>query len=409
MSFFIKISKLFGTLIIVLCLNMFVQAQELRQIALSQITTAAMQTDKYFPLITNKSIGLVANQSSLIENTHLVDSLLSSGFNLRKVFSPEHGFRGDQDAGKQIKSQKDEKTGLEIVSLYGKTKKPEAASLKDIDIIIFDLQDVGVRFYTYISTLSYVMEACAEQGVPIIVLDRPNPNGYFIDGPVLEKEFQSFVGLHPVPVAYGLTIGEYALMVKGEKWINNADALDLTVIPLEDYSRSMLVELDTPPSPNLPNAASIYLYPSLCFFEGTTLSIGRGTDFPFQLYGHPDLQDDTFTFTPRPIPGASMNPPHNGKLCKGKDLGDFANEYASNERKIHLSWLIEAYSELGNKSAFFTNYFNTLAGNSKLRKQIEAGINEQEIRASWVDDINNYKKIRKNYLLYPDSEFLFDD
>ena len=291
--FFPKLFLSFG-LLLTFSLSGQTSQAIIQKVSCKQIRCGADQTTTYFPLLSNKNIAVVTNQSGLIDHTHLIDSLMNAGFKIKKVFSPEHGFRGNEEAGKLIDNQLDKKTGIPLISLYGKNKKPQKSALENIDLVLFDLQDVGVRFYTYISTLTYVMEACTENGIPLIILDRPNPNGFYIDGPVLEAEFHSFVGLHPVPVIYGLTIGEYSLMVKGEKWIKDAEMLDLTVIPLKGYARNMLVELPVAPSPNLPNWESVYLYPSLCFFEGTIVSVGRGTNLPFQLYGHPDLKNLTF-------------------------------------------------------------------------------------------------------------------
>ncbi|MCK9292074.1 MAG: DUF1343 domain-containing protein [Bacteroidales bacterium] len=408
MSSILKKSILPFFLIVLSVCNISCFAQELERVAYSRLVPGANQTEFYFPLLADKTIALVANQTSRIGDTHLADSLLKSGLNLIKVFTPEHGFRGDQDAGQQITDHTDLLTGLPIVSLYGNKKKPAAIDLKGVQLVVFDLQDVGTRFYTYISTLSYVMEACAEHRIPLVVLDRPNPNGYFIDGPVLESKYSSFVGLHPVPVAYGLTIGEYALMVKGEQWIAQADDLQLTVIPVKGYKRNMLVELPAAPSPNLPGWEAVYLYPSLCFFEGTAVSVGRGTDMPFQVFGHPKLHKGDIRFTPKAIPGASMHPLYEGVECKGYNLQLVAYNFVSNEKKLHLHWLIEAYHALKDQTAFFNNYFDTLAGTDKLRQQIEAGVDESTIRESWKKDIRQYQTIRKKYLLYPDPPGWFE-
>ncbi|MDP2236961.1 MAG: DUF1343 domain-containing protein [Bacteroidales bacterium] len=377
-------------------------SQKLRLVEYQAIKTGAEQTENYFHLLRGKKIAVVTNHTGIIGRQHIVDTLLSSGIQVVKIFTPEHGFRGDQDAGAHISNLKDEKTGLPVVSLYGNKKKPEVADLKDVDVILFDLQDVGVRFYTYISTLTYVMDACAENKIPIIVLDRPNPNGFYIDGPVLASKFKSFVGLHPVPVVYGLTIGEYALMVNGENWLESKLKADLLVIPLIGYEREMIVKLPMKPSPNLPDWESIYLYPSLCFFEGTIVSVGRGTQHPFKVFGHPDLKSGSYKFTPIPIKGASSKPKLEGQVCNGFILNDYANDFERNPKKLNLSWLIDAWKELNSQHPFFNNYFNTLAGTDNLRKQIEQGLEGKQIEESWINEIESYKKIRINYLIYPD-------
>lgn len=364
--------------------------------------SAAQRVPAYLHKLNGKNIALVANQSSLIGNTHLVDTLISSNINLVKIFTPEHGFRGDQDAGALINDSKDAKTGLPIISLYGNHKMPTKEDLENVDLVLFDLQDVGVRFYTYISTLSYVMEACAREEIPVIVLDRPNPNGFYVDGPVLENGFTSFVGLHHVPIVYGLTIGEYALMVNGENWLGDGLSCDLEVVKMDNYDRFAIDRLAVKPSPNLPNYQAIFLYPSLCLFEGTSISIGRGTAFPFQVFGHPALVDFPFTFTPEKSFGASK-PKLESELCFGKDLRPFAESFNEHQSyHINLEWIIEAYRNFPEKDKFFNNYFDKLAGNATLRKQIESGLNSEQIRASWQADLDKYKKIRMKYLLYPD-------
>lgn len=364
--------------------------------------SAAQRMPFYLAKLSGKNIALVANQSSLISNTHLVDTLISSNINLVKIFTPEHGFRGDQDAGALIDDSKDQKTGLPIVSLYGNHKMPTKEDLEDVNLVLFDLQDVGTRFYTYISTLSYLMEACAREGIPLVVLDRPNPNGFYVDGPVLESAYTSFVGLHEVPVVYGLTIGEYALMVNGEKWLADGLSCELEVIKMANYDRFAIDQLAVKPSPNLPNYQAVFLYPSLCFFEGTAISIGRGTDFPFQVFGHPDLSGFPFGFTPVKTAGASK-PKLEGELCFGKDLRPFAEDFNEQQPyRINLEWIIEAYQNFPEKSKFFNNYFDKLAGNSTLREQIEAGSTAEQIRESWAAELDIYKKIRIKYLLYPD-------
>lgn len=367
-----------------------------------RIIPAAERMSLYLPMVRGKNVAVTANHSSRIAGTHLVDSLLSLGIQVKKVFSPEHGFRGDAADGQLIDHQTDPKTGLPIISLYGKKKKPEAEDLKDVEVILFDIQDVGVRFYTYISTMTYVMEAAAAAGIPVIVLDRPNPHGHYIDGPLLEPGLKSFVGLHPVPVVYGMTIGEYALMVNGEGWLENGIQCDLTVIPLDAYDHTMLYHLPVPPSPNLPNMQAVYLYPSLALFEGSIVSVGRGTDLPFQIFGHPLMASGTYLFTPRSIPGASLNPPLLGQECKGYNLKDFGAAQARNGGRIYLHWLLDSYRELGSQPSFFTPYFDKLAGSPSLRQAILAGHTEAEIRLSWQDGLKQFRMIRKKYLLYPD-------
>ncbi len=351
----------------------------------------------YLNKLKEKNIGVIGNQTSIFNNTHLIDTLLSEGVNVVKIFTPEHGFRGTADEGALINNSIDEKTQLPIISLYGNNKKPNESQLKDIDILIFDLQDVGTRFYTYISTMTYIMEAAAENNIPLIVLDRPNPNGFYVDGPVLEPENKSFVGLHQVPIVYGLTIGEYALMVNGEYWLSDSLQCDLTVIPMGNYKRNAIYELPVKPSPNLPNWESVYLYPSLCFFEGTIVSVGRGTEFPFQVYGHPKMNDE-FVFTPRQAEGRRA-PMLCDEECHGEYLTDYAHNYRRNTNQIKLDWIINAYNQLKGEK-FFNNFFVKLSGTKELQQQIEQGMTESEIRATWQDDLDNYKKIREKYLMY---------
>jgi uncharacterized protein YbbC (DUF1343 family) len=365
--------------------------------------TGADQFSKFLPLIKNKRVALVANQTSVVGNRHLADSLLAAGVKLVKIFAPEHGFRGEAEAGASIKSGKDILTGLPVVSLYGQHKIPTREDLADVDVVIFDIQDVGARFYTYISTLSYVMEACARYDVEVMVLDRPNPSGYYVDGPVLKKEYTSFVGLHPIPIVHGMTMAEYALMVNGEGWLPDGLQCKLTNIPMIGYAHTDRYILPIPPSPNLPDMAAIYLYPSLCLFEGTVVSVGRGTPSPFSIIGHPDYPDHAFSFVPQQIKGVAENPPHKGVTCYGLDLKQEAgNIYKKGSLELH--WLTEMYKELPDKTSFFNNFFDKLAGTPELRMQIVAGRNEDEIRQSWQADLKNFKQIRKKYLLYPDFE-----
>jgi uncharacterized protein YbbC (DUF1343 family) len=364
------------------------------------ISPAANQINLYLPLLEGKNIAIVANQTSIIAHksgyTHLVDSLLKHQIKIKTVFSPEHGFRGKADAGEHVANGIDKKTGLPLISLYGKNKKPSPEQLKGIDVVLFDIQDVGVRFYTYISTLHYVMEACAEQGIQIIVLDRPNPNGHYIDGPVLEKIHTSFVGMHAVPIVYGMTIGEYAQMIQGEKWLHTTKKCNLTVIPLKYYTHKSHYNLPIKPSPNLPNAKAINLYPSLCLFEGTKISCGRGTAKQFQLFGAPFLPQEKypFSFTPMPNDGAKY-PKFEAKKCSGLDLKE-----ATYLSKIKLDYLINAYNDSPDKTTFFNAFFTRLAGTEKLQAQIIAGKSAATIKTSWQNDLNAFKLIRSKYLLY---------
>ncbi len=363
------------------------------------LIVGAERFSAYLPLLKDKTIAVVANNSSRIGEMHLVDALQNKNINIAKVFAPEHGFRGNKDAGEVIKDAIDIKTGLPIISLYGVNKKPSPQSLQGIDTIVFDIQDVGVRFYTYLSTLHYVMESCADNAVPLIVLDRPNPNGFYIDGPVLKPSFSSFIGLHPVPLVYGMTIGEYAQMINGEQWLKGGKKCELTVIKISGYTHKTRYKLPVIPSPNLPNMTAVYLYPSLALFEGTTVSVGRGTDFPFQIIGHPEYPRDNFQFTPTPNAGAKY-PKLNGSICKGIDLR--RDKKAGVDKGISLHWLLQFYRQIPNQNHFFleNNYFNKLAGNASLMQQIKQGKTESEIKASWEDEIKSFKIIRRKYLLY---------
>ena len=378
--------------------NIIAQKNDRNILQAEDAIVGASRLELYLPDLHNKNVGVIANQTSIFNNTHLIDTLLSEGINIKKIFTPEHGFRGSADEGAAINNSIDEKTQLPIISLYGNNKKPNQEQLKDLDVLVFDLQDVGVRFYTYISTMTYVMEAAAENKIPIIVLDRPNPNGFYIDGPVLEKENSSFVGLHQVPVVYGLTIGEYAMMVNGEFWLKDSLQCDLKVVPLGNYNRNAIYELPVKPSPNLPNWESVYLYPSLCFFEGTIVSVGRGTETPFQLYGHP-LMNEEFTFTPKQAEGRKA-PLLCNQVCHGEYLIDYAHNYKQNKKELQLSWIINAYNQLKDNEKFFNNFLVKLTGTKDLEQQIKDGISEEEIRKSWESKLNEYKKIRKKYLIY---------
>jgi uncharacterized protein YbbC (DUF1343 family) len=369
----------------------------------ADIRTGAERTEMWLPKVQGKKVAVIANHASLIGTTHLVDSMLALKVNVVKIFSPEHGFRGDADAGAEVKNGKDQQTGLPVISLYGEHKKPTEADLKGIDVVVFDLQDVGVRFFTYISTMTYAMEACAEQKKTFLILDRPNPNGYYVDGPIMENANKSFVGLHPVPVVHGMTVAEYARMVNGEKWLAKGVMCDLQWVICESYTHSDWYQLPVKPSPNLPNMAAVYLYPSLCLFEGTLMSIGRGTDFPFQVVGHPELQNADFTFSPKPRVGA-IQPLYEGMTCYGHDLRSFATLYVRDYKKLYLFWLMGCYKDIPNRSIFFNDYFIKLAGTSSLKEQIISGKSEEQIRQTWESGIVKYKVIRKKYLLYDDFE-----
>jgi len=369
-----------------------------------KIVVGANQLNLYLPLLKEKNVGVVANQTSVIftnnsseAHTHLVDSLLSLGVSIKKVFAPEHGYRGKADAGEYVKDGVDIKTGLPIVSLYGSNRKPDPEALKDLDVVIFDVQDVGVRFYTFTSTLHYVMETCAALNIPVLVLDRPNPNSHYIDGPILELEHKSFVGMHPVPVTHGMTIGEYARMINGEGWLKAGVKCSLRIIPVDNYHHKKNYNSPIKPSPNLPNGKAINLYPSLCFFEGTNVSSGRGTETQFQVFGSPFLNPEKFSyhFTPKPNKGAK-NPKHKSIKCYGRDLR--SSEVLDS---INLTWLIDAYKYSSEKEEFFNPFFTKLAGQTKLQAQIKNGLDVAEIRKSWQKGLEKFKKIRANYLLYP--------
>jgi len=367
-----------------------------------EVIPAAENIAEYYDLLKGKSVAMVVNQTSIIGNIHLVDSLVDLKIDVKIIFAPEHGFRGQADAGEKIKDGVDIKTGLSVISLYGKKKKPSKEDLEGIEVIVFDIQDVGARFYTYISSLHYVMEACAENNIELIVLDRPNPNAHYVDGPVLEKEFTSFVGMHPVPVVYGMTIGEYAQMINGEGWLSGHAKADLTVIHNRNYTHDTFYELPIKPSPNLPNIRSILLYPSLCFFEGTNMSVGRGTNSQFQIFGHPDFIGGSFSFTPESMSGAKY-PKHENSICKGIDLQKQTIGSLYDHEKLDLSYLLDAYRNLSDQNLDFfleNNFFEKLAGTADLREQIKAGKSEEEIWESWRQGILEFMKVRSKYLIY---------
>ncbi len=366
------------------------------------LQTGAEQMDAYLPMLTGKRVGMVVNHTSHVGDRHLVDTLHARGVAITRIFAPEHGFRGEADAGASIADGKDRTTGAPITSLYGTTKKPTPEHLTDLDLVVFDIQDVGVRFYTYISTMTYVMEACAEQGIPFIVLDRPNPNGHYTDGPVLDPAYSSFVGMHPVPVAHGMTVGEYAQMVNGEGWLKGGVQADLSVIKCTNYTHDTPYELPIKPSPNLPNMQSIYLYPSLCFFEPTTISVGRGTDKQFQVLGMPKASFGDYTFMPIPKPGA-RKPKHEGRECTGYDLTSLPPDSVRQWAGLNLTYLVDIYQSMEDKSSFFTSdsFFDKLAGGPGLRQKLTSGASAEEIKASWQSDLEDYRAMRSKYLLYP--------
>ena len=367
------------------------------------LTVGAGRMDLYLSSLKDKSVAIVGNQTSVVGKSHLVDTLLRLGVHVKTVFAPEHGFRGTADAGEHVDNGKDQKTGLPLISLYGEHLKPSKEDLSGVDVVIFDIQDVGARFYTYISTLHYVMEACAEYGKQLIVLDRPNPNGFYVDGPILESAFSSFVGLDPLPIVHGLTVGEYAGMVNGEHWLKGGLQCKLQVVPVKNYSHKDLYQLPVKPSPNLPNMTSVYLYPTLCLFEGTVVSVGRGTEHPFQVIGFPGVKSSTYEFTPKSMPGATA-PMYAGQLCKGFDIGRFGEMYIKNARSLYLFWLKGMYAQAPDKAKFFTDFFTKLAGTESLKAQLIAGASEERISKSWKAGLDQYKLMRKKYLLYEDFE-----
>lgn len=379
----------------------------------SKIIPAAERVESYLPLLKNKRVAVFANNTSMVQESHLVDTLSRSGITIKKIFAPEHGFRGTADAGEKVSNSKDPATGITVISLYGKKRKPNAEDLADVDVIVFDIQDVGTRFFTYISSLEELCEAAIEFNKPLIILDRPNPNGDYVDGPVRQDGFRSFLGMQKVPVVYGMTIGEYAMMLKGENWIDSTirkkfrNGLDLTVIPCGNYTHGSKYILPVKPSPNLPDMASVYLYPSTCFFEGTVLSEGRGTDRPFQMFGHPKLPDSLYKFIPTSRQGAK-NTKLLDQVCYGWDVGGSNDKVLKElDRKLQFKWMKTAYQLFPGKDTFFLNSgknFDRLAGNSSLRQQIIHGISDEEIRQSWKPELDKFKKIRKKYLLYKDFE-----
>jgi uncharacterized protein YbbC (DUF1343 family) len=367
----------------------------------ASLLVGAARTDTYLPYFRNKRLGLVVNHTSTVNDTHLVDLLLANDVQISAIFAPEHGFRGTADAGEKIKDGIDIQTGLPLISLYGSHKEPTSDDLRNIDALVFDIQDVGARFYTYISTMHYVMQAAAKNGIPVFIMDRPNPNGHYVDGPILSPTHRSFVGMHPVPVVHGMTVGEYARMINGEGWLDGGLKADLQIITCVNYTHDTPYELPIAPSPNLPNMRSIYLYPSLCFFEGTVFSIGRGTNTQFQVYGHPDFSIGSYQFTPQSGAG-SKYPKLEGKTCYGISLVSQSPLKIRQEGQLNLFYLLQAYTHFPDKEHFFleNKFFDKLAGGTQLREQISAGWNQTQIRDSWQEDLAQFKSIRAKYLLY---------
>lgn len=386
-----KMKQLIGWFILV-CICFRMQAQ---------IQTGAQRSSAYLPILQGKRVALVVNQTSVVYKMHLADSLKYAGIQIKKIFAPEHGFRGKAEAGAHLDNYIDKKSGLSVVSLYGKHFKPTAEELADVDWVVFDIQDVGCRFYTYLSTLHYVMEACAENGKDLLLLDRPNPNGFYVDGPLLEPAFRSFVGMHPIPIVHGMTLGELARMINGEKWLKDSLTCRLTVIPCYGYTHSMLYEPPIPPSPNLRTLNAIYLYPSLCLFEGTDVSVGRGTDKPFEYIGKPEFSEGRTSFKPKRIKGVAENPPYKGQICQGFDVGPFAKNFIVNSRRIYLLWL-EGFYQKSDTNTFFNPFFDKLAGTDQLRKQLQSHTPVNDIYASWNSGLRAFLSKRKKYLLYSD-------
>jgi len=397
-------TKLFRTPLFIACILCSLTIAQAKDQSSKQIITGANQTKLYIPYLKGKKIGMVVNQTSVIGSglTPSVDSLLKLGINIKKIFGPEHGFRGNASNGATVNDAVDTETGLPVISLYGKHFKPTPADLQGLDIIIFDIQDVGVRFYTYISTLHYVMEACAENNVELMILDRPNPNGFYVDGPILDTAYRSFVGMHPVPIVHGMTIAEYAQMINGDGWLKNHVQCKLKIIKVANYKHSMPYVLPVNPSPNLNSAQSVLLYPGLCLFEGTTLSVGRGTMFPFQVVGSPLLKGKySYSFTPVSIPGMSEDPPLKNQVCYGLNLKNYDTDSLRAAGQLNIAWLISLYNAYPDKQHFFNAYFKKLTGGEVLQKQIESGQTEQQIRASWAPGLSSFKAMRQKYLLYP--------
>ncbi|MBO4582360.1 MAG: DUF1343 domain-containing protein [Bacteroidales bacterium] len=368
----------------------------------SNLRVGAERMECYLPVLEGKRIGLCVNHTSMVNHTHLLDTLLSKQVNVVKIFCPEHGFRGNAEAGEHINNSIDASTGLPVISLYGSNKKPTSEQIADLDIIVFDIQDVGARFYTYISTLTYIMEAAAENKVTVMVMDRPNPNGYWVDGCVLKSEYRSFVGMHSVPINHGMTMAEYARMVNEEGWLANKVKCKLLWVRMENYTHALRYQLPIAPSPNLSCMEAVYLYPTLCLLEGTSMSLGRGTDAPFTMYGQPDFKKGDFYFTPKSIEHVVSNPPYCNEECRGVSLKQYSNDSLKNHNFIDIAIIIDAYNNCRDQKTFFNSFFNKLAGNAQLMQQIKDGKSAEEIRLSWNKELNAFKQKRKKYLLYPD-------
>ncbi|MFY0643694.1 MAG: DUF1343 domain-containing protein [Bacteroidia bacterium] len=397
-----KLIVLTSCVILFLCCSSFNEQQQSSSISDAKLVLGAERTAEYLPLLKDKKVALMVNQTSTIGATHLVDSLLALGIDLVTVFAPEHGFRGEYSDGATVHGGIDEQTGVKITSLYGKNKRMQPQMLEGIDVLLFDIQDVGVRFYTFISSMHYAMQACAKSGKRFIVLDRPNPNGFYVDGPVLDLKYQSFIGVHPIPVVHGLTVGELAQMINGESWLGEDLRCELTVVSCLNYSHDILYQLPIRPSPNLPNMNSVYLYPFLGLFEGTNVSVGRGTETPFQILGRPGFKGVEY-FTPQSLPGVSDKPKHMGELCGGIVITDAVDSSLFENPRLNLSYLL-LFSETNNEEvngSFFRSYINKLIGNEEFKLQIARGETEDEIRASWSPKLEQYKELRKLYLLYP--------
>ncbi len=374
------------------------------QLFSNDIIVGAEKVNEYLPKLKNKKVALLVNQTSMVGQTHLVDTLKNLNINIVKIFAPEHGFRGTASAGEKVKNGVDVKTGIPITSMYGASKKPTKESMQGIDIVIFDIQDVGVRFYTYISSLQYMMEACAAFDIPLLILDRPNPNGFYIDGPILEPKYKSFVGMQPIPIVHGMTVAEYAQMLNGEKWLANKKNCKLEFIKCDNYDHKKYYKLPIPPSPNLKSPVAVFLYPSLCLFEGTLVSVGRGTDTPFEVWGAPIFKNNGFYFIPKTMEGANK-PMYEGQKCYGANLYMEPEEILKIlNNKLNLTFIKNAYFLTENKPTFFNDFFEKLTGTYSLRLQIMQNKSNDEIRKTWINDLEQFKKIRKKYLLYPDFE-----
>ncbi|WP_303924806.1 DUF1343 domain-containing protein [Draconibacterium sediminis] len=386
--------------IILLSYILFTGCGTTTQTSPQEVVVGAELTDSYLPLLENKNVGLVVNQTSVIDSVHLIDYLFNKGVAIKGIYAPEHGYKGNVERGEHVDGTTDPETGIPVYSLYGKYRKPTPEMLEGIDVMIFDMQDVGVRFFTYINTMTRVMEASAENGIKVIVLDRPNPLGYYVDGPVLKPGFESGIGLYPIPVIHGMTVGEYAKMVNSEGWLKDGIQCDLEVVKMENYTHETKYQLPVLPSPNLADMKSVYLYPSICLFEGADVNEGRGTDTPFQVFGAPYYTPKDFSYVPKSIPVLALHPKFEGETCYGYNLSETPMAELQNIKQLEIKYLIDFYNKSDDKENFFTPFFDKLAGTDQLRKQIIAGLSEKEIRESWQTDLDNFKQMRKKYLLY---------